>query len=244
DRLQEEKENLGRIRRGEHVGRFETVRRHRDGSFIDVSVTMSPVRNVRGKIIGASTVARDITERKRAEEQQTLILPELDHRIRNSLATIQAIATQTFRGASDEEKAAFAGRIQALAKAQALLSGGSWRGAPLREVVTRSLDAFSDTDGSRIKVSGTDAGFLDSTRGFRLTIALHELATNAVKYGALSNGTGRVSITWDVLREGATRRVLLRWQESGGPPVTPPERKGFGSRLLDQILEGEQSSGY
>ena len=237
DRLDEEPDILERIRRGERVYPYETVRRRKDGSLVDISLTVSPVKDAEGKIIGASKIARDITERKRAQEQQRLLLGEMKHRIRNSLATVQAIATQTLPSASDKEREAFTGRLRALADAQDLLTLERWNRTTLKSVVTQALEAFQEQHGDRILVRGPDEIWLNANRSLMLAMALHELATNAVKYGALSNGGGEVRVEWEIDLEA--NRAKLFWHESGGPPVEPPKHRGFGSRLIGNALKGE-----
>jgi len=178
-------------------------------------------------ITGAS---RDLTERKQNEELQRLLLNELNHRVKNTLATIQAITAQTLRSANDLPSAreAVSRRIQSMAQAHDLLTLRAWTGANLTDVVKRALDAFAPT---QVNVAGA-AIEVSPKHALALSLALHELATNATKYGALSCPEGRVSVQWGE-REGMLR---LDWQESGGPPVVVPNQKGFGSRLLEQLI--------
>ena len=137
DRMNEEPEILERIRRGERIDHYDTVRRRKDGSLIDISLTVSPLKDADGRIIGASKIARDITERKRAQEQQKLLVNEMQHRIKNSLATIQAIATQTLNQHA-KERDAFIARLHALGSAHDLLTSETWERAPLRAIVTQA----------------------------------------------------------------------------------------------------------
>jgi PAS domain S-box-containing protein len=241
DHANEEPEILRRIKSGERVETYETVRRRKDGSLIDVSLTVSPVRDRSGRIIGASKVARDITERKRVEEQQKLLVREIKHRIKNTLATVQAIARQTFTSASREELAAFTGRLQALAGAHDLLTSESWNSAPLSDVVARAISAFDDVASERFVVDGRNEVWIDAERSSGLTMVLHELATNAVKYGALSNDSGKVEISWEPAWKDDGRQLMFLWRETGGPPVVEPKRRGFGSSLIERALEGESS---
>jgi two-component sensor histidine kinase/PAS domain-containing protein len=178
-------------------------------------------------IIGAS---RDLTERKEAEDLQRLLLNELNHRIKNTLATIQAITAQTLRAARDLPSAreALERRIHSMAQAHDLLTLRAWTGANLTDVVMRALDAFTP---AQVKVTGT-AIEIPPKHALALSLALHELATNATKYGALSHPEGRVSVRWDV-RE---KTLQLDWEESGGPPVAPPTQRGFGTRLLEGFV--------
>ncbi len=239
DRQDEETDILGRIRRGERVDHFDTVRQRKDGSLVDISLTVSPVKMADGRIIGASKTARDITERKRAQEQQRLLLREMKHRVKNILTTVQVIAAQTFRKASPGERDEFEGRLSAVARAHDLLTTENWQGAPLRSVVGKVLAAFQEERRERVLIEGPEEIWINAEKSLLLTMALHELATNAVKYGALSNGSGQVRVAWELRKDEEPRRLKLRWQESGGPMVKPPERKGFGSFLLERALKYE-----
>lgn len=239
DRAEEEVDILRRICAGEHVDHFQTVRQCKDGSLVDISLTVSPVKDMQGRVVGASKVARDVTDQKRAQEQQVLLVHEMQHRIKNTLTVVQAIASQTMRSASREDHAAFVGRLQTLAAAQNLLTVENWKRVPLREVIDRSLAAFQGQRRQRVDVEGPDGVWLNAGRIFSLSMALHELATNAAKYGALSNETGRVRIGWEIENSADQTRLVLSWRESGGPPVAPPATKGFGSLLLDRAIEGD-----
>jgi PAS domain S-box-containing protein len=230
ERVDEEPSILERLRRGERVDHYETVRRRKDGSLVDISLTVSPIRSSDGRIIGASKIARDITERRRAQEQQKILLAEIMHRVKNTLATVQAIATQTLRRTPDDERAAFTARLHALSKAHDLLTSDKWDRAQLRAVANAALEPFSQ---QRITLEGPEA-WLNASMSLQVTLALHELATNAAKYGALSKGTGRIHVSWELLDGG---RLRLCWSESGGPPVKPPKRKGFGTILIDHTFE-------
>jgi len=237
DRQNEELEILERIRRGERVDRYESVRRRKDGTLVEISLTVSPIKTFDGRIIGASKIARDITERKRAQEQQELLVNEVKHRIKNTSATVQAIAAQTFCSALSSEHQAFSARLQAFAGAQDLLVNGKWNRAPLSDIVDRALGAFQEQHRDRFRIDGPDGIWLDAQQSTLLTIALHELATNAMKYGALSNKTGQVLVAWELIgTDVQPNRLQLCWQESGGPPVKPPEQKGFGSQLIERAL--------
>ena len=236
DRMNEEPEIIGRVRRGERVDHYDTVRRRKDGSLIDISLTVSPLKDADGRIVGASKIARDITERKRAQEQQKLLVNEMKHRIKNSLATIQAIATQTLNQHA-KERDDFIARLHALANAHDLLTSETWQRAPLHAIVTRALEPFQEQGRDRITLDGPSDLFVDSTNSVMVAMVLHELATNAVKYGALSNGGGRLSVTWEQLIQ--PDRVKLIWRESGGPKVSPPKQKGFGSHLIERAFGGQ-----
>ena len=239
ERIDEEPGILARIRRGERIEHYDTVRRRKDGSAIDISLTVSPIKDSDGTIIGASKIARDITERKQAEQRQKLLVGEVKHRIKNLLATVQAIARQTLKGAPAEEREAFIARLMALANAQDLLTLERWNRAAVHDVVNRALRPFEAKLSARFLTKGPEDVWVDAQRASLLTMALHELATNAVKYGALSNGYGVVSLVWEVKgEEDDAQNVRLTWRELGGPLVVPPERKGFGSFLIERALQG------
>jgi len=233
DRQDEEAAILARLRRGERVENFETVRRRKDGSPVEVSLTASPVKDAQGEIVGASKIARDITERRRAERLQQTLMHELNHRVKNTLATVQAIARQSFRSSAvgSQERDTFEARLQAMSRAHDLLTRESWDGTDMAAVVGEVLAPYQ---GERFQIGGPDLR-LTPRMALALTLALHELATNAAKYGALSVPTGQVAITWTVT-PGDSPNLTLRWQESGGPPVVPPKEKGFGSRLIERSL--------
>lgn len=179
--------------------------------------------------------ARDITELKAAEAHRRLLLEELNHRVKNSLATVKAIASQTLRGTpTPAAVAAFEARLFALARAHDTLIREEWTSARLRDVVDQALAPHVDQRDQRISMDGPDA-MLDPRTALALTMCLHELATNALKYGALSGDSGQVSVTWTIEQ----RILTLRWRESGGPAVTPPRQRGFGSRLIDRVLSAD-----
>jgi len=185
------------------------------------------------KLVAIAGASRDLTQRKQAEEHQRLLLDELNHRVKNTLATVQAITSQTLRTARDLPSAreSIERRIHSMAQAHDLLTSRSWKGANLTDVVARALEAFTP---AQVKISGEPVE-LSPRHTLALSLALHELATNATKYGALSCPGGQVNVAWAV-REGKLR---LTWEERGGPPVTPPTRKGFGTRLLKALLAQE-----
>ncbi|TMJ69561.1 MAG: PAS domain S-box protein, partial [Alphaproteobacteria bacterium] len=230
ERLDEEPSILERLRRGERIDHYETVRRRKDGSLVDISLTVSPIVSADGRIIGASKIARDITERKRAQEQQKVLLAEIMHRVKNTLATVQAIASQTLRRAPADEQGAFTARLHALSKAHDLLTSDKWDRAPLRAVVGAAVEPFEK---ERFTLEGPESWF-NASMSLQVTLALHELATNAAKYGALHNRSGQVHLTWELLDVG---RLKLCWRETGGPTVRPPEHKGFGSILIEHTFE-------
>src|SRR5262249_46375075 len=152
------------------------IRRRKDGSLVDVSITVSPVRGATGDIVGASKIARDITEKKRVDAQQRLLLAEMRHRVKNTLATVQAIAMQTMKSALPEDRAAFDGRLRSLAAAHDLLGYDSWSRASVAGIVATAMAPFTERHRERIHLDGAKDIDLDSNRVLLLSMALHELA--------------------------------------------------------------------
>ena len=190
-------------------------------------------------------LTRNSTARKEAEARQALLIAELNHRVKNTLATVQSIAQQTARNtpggaAADAFVPAFTARLRALAQGHDLLTASTWTGAPLEALTTAVLAPWRGVEPPRITVAGPPV-WLGSRQALALALALHELATNAAKHGALSaDNTGEAQLTWQSRPEGG---AFMVWRESGGPPVTPPAREGFGSRLLGRGLAGELGPG-
>jgi PAS domain S-box-containing protein len=184
-------------------------------------------------------VLLDVSERKRAEERQQLLVNELNHRVKNTLATVQSITSQTLRNAATnaDVQGAIESRLIALSRAHDVLTRENWEGASLSEVVAQALEPYGDRAEDRLHLSGPHVRLTPHT-ALALAMAVQELATNAVKYGALSTPAGAVAITWTV-DPGAPAMLHLRWEESGGPPVEPPARRGFGSRLIERSLAHE-----
>jgi PAS domain S-box-containing protein len=230
---------LARVRRGERVDHFDTVRRRKDGSLVEVSLTVSPVRDARGRIVGASKIARDITERRRAERERELRLGELRHRVKNLLAVVRALARRTgAEGRSGEQyRDALLGRLEALAAAHELAFGAG-SGVDLAALVERTLEPYAGDRATAAVAAGPPVA-LAAARVQTLALVLHELATNAVKHGALSAPGGRVRVGWEVEGPDDARLVRLRWEERGGPPVAPPSSPGFGTRLIEAAATRE-----
>lgn len=185
-------------------------------------------------------VIADITDRKRSELHLRLLVNELNHRVKNSLVTIQAIAAQSFDASRPlaEAQAAFNDRIIALAEAHDLLTRENWEGADLRDVAARLAALHGGA--ARFELTGPSI-WLSPRTALSLSMALHELASNAVKYGALSTPEGRIGVDWTLAPAPKGQRLTLTWTETGGPPVTPPKRRGFGSRLIERGLAAELS---
>ncbi|GGC93225.1 PAS domain S-box protein [Chelatococcus reniformis] len=243
DRLGEEPAILARIHAGERVDHFETIRRRKDGTLLDISLTISPVRSNDGRIVGASKVARDITERRRAAERQALLLREMHHRIKNLFAVAGGIITLAARTADSPASLARAmkERLVALARAHEMtlpsLSVDHMLAEPsttLFKLLDGLLAPYSNEDGTRAAVTGQDVG-IGGRNLVNLALLLHELVTNAAKYGALSVPDGRIAID---ARIAGGDILHLTWAEQGGPPVTAPTGiAGFGTRLEESIKQ-------
>lgn len=232
DRQSEEREILTRIKRGERIEHFETIRQRKDGGLIVVSLTVSPVKGADGKIFGASKIARDITEQKRSQELISTLGREAEHRSKNLLATVQAAVHLSHADTPEGLKKAIDGRIQALANVHSTLVKTRWIGADLSEIATQELAPYSETGQQRVRIDGP-AILLEPNAAQAIAVTLHELATNAAKYGALSVANGRVDLNWSHEVGGHLR---LSWTETGGPKAQEPTRKGFGSRIIEQMV--------
>jgi PAS domain S-box-containing protein len=198
-----------------------------DGTQVPFAAYPKPLHDETGRMLGAVNTLVDISHRKMHEERQRLLINELNHRVKNTLATVQSIAVQSLRGCPRDQVQWFQNRLVALSKAHDLLTAQNWRGASMRELVNTVVAPLVGQDHQRCDVSGPDL-FVPPRVTLSLSMALHELCTNAAKYGALSGVSGRVLISWRSEKD----RFLLRWQELDGPPVRAPRRRGFGSRLI------------
>lgn len=201
-----------------------------------------PIRDENGDVTGALVVVVDIHSEKRADERRTLLINELNHRVKNTLASVQSIASQTFRTSryTDDGLDAFESRLLALSNAHNLLTRENWEGADLQQLARLVMEPH-DPGSGRLQISGPFVR-MRPAQALAFAMALHELATNAVKYGALSNSTGTVTLSWHVAGPHDARRLQLSWVERGGPPVYEPKRKGFGSRLIERSLSFELGS--
>ena len=186
----------------------------------------------------ADSLALEIEHRRRIERHQNLLLDELNHRVKNTLATVQAMAIQTMKGVDPGARDAFLARLFALSSQHDLLTMDNWEGASLEGVVRRALRPWREDEHARFKIEGPPV-HLSPKRALALGMAFHELATNAAKYGALSNATGSVHVHWAILPDGRT--LAFSWEEGGGPPVAPPGKRGFGLRLIEHGMERELS---
>ncbi len=203
-----------------------------------VDFVYQPIFGADGEVGGIFVEGFDSTESQKAEEHQRLLLNELNHRVRNTLAIVQAIAQQSFKDehASAEARSSFDGRLSALSAAHNLLTRSNWEAASMRQLIEDAVAPYRGED--RFDIAGADLKLAPKT-AVSLALALHELATNAVKYGALSVPAGRVLIRWSVEPDPAGDRLAFSWREQGGPPVVVPERRGFGSRMIERGLAAE-----
>ena len=232
DRQSEEREIIMRIRRGERIDHFETVRQRKHGSLIVVSLTVSPVKDANGKIVGASKIARDITEQKRNQEHISVLAREAEHRSKNVLSNAQAIVNLSQSDTSEGLKSVIGGRIRAMSNVHSLFVETRWTGAELSAIATQELAPYLDEHGVRVRMEGPET-LLKPDVAQAVAVILHELATNAAKYGALSGAKGQIKLMWSRTEDG---QLTLRWTELAGPSVTVPERQGFGSRLIQQTI--------
>ncbi len=237
-------EVAGRIMSGEikHTivhGRYH----HKDGSILHVEWYCWITFDDAGKPLAVHSLAQDITERVQAEQRQTFMMQELDHRVKNNLAAIISLADATARAASslDEFRAAFNGRLRALARTHALLARSRWSGVRIGDLVSETLAPYSDPMGPRVDADGPNA-LLPPRAAAPLCMALHELATNAIKYGALTVSSGVVTVRWTISgNEDAPEALDLTWTERGGPAVEAPTRRGFGATLITDAISHELS---
>lgn len=213
----------------------------KDGRVIWLSVRSSPVRDADGHLLYIVRVIQDITERKGAEQRAKLLIDELNHRVKNTLATVQSLASQTARGAPTPQdfRERFEGRLIALSKAHDQLTQHHWESADLRDLLSGSFAPYPGAVPGRVSLRGEDI-VLRPRAVLTLAMAVHELVTNAVKYGALSVPGGRIEIRWQPVEEPEGRKFLrIDWMEEGGPTVVEPQQRGFGSKLIEGSIAAE-----
>ncbi len=232
---------LNKVKRGERVEHFEIDRIRKDGKQIDVSLTHSPIKDASGKIVAASTIAREFTERKLIEDHRKLLVAELDHRIKNTLTVISSLVAQSVKSAASPSDFAriVQARIRSLGRVHDLLNLHQQHHAELHDVVSGELAVYRPGKEDRIHIAGTQRICLTAKAAQTLSMAMHELCTNAAKYGALSTAAGQVDVSWQVMNSTPDVRLSLEWIETGGPPVAAPTRRGFGSELIERIVQYE-----
>jgi PAS domain S-box-containing protein len=211
------------------VRNVEAIAERPDGSRICFMPYPTPLRDEAGQLLGAVNMLVDITTRKQAEERMMLLTGEVDHRSNNLLAVIQAMLRLTKADSAEEFQAAFQGRLSALANVQRLFSVSRWTGASIRTIIHEELRPYGST---RVNMTGTDVR-LPASLAQAIAVAVHELATNAAKYGSLSGPSGKIDISWQI---DESDNLLLHWSESGGPRVAEPARKGFGVDAIDGMV--------
>lgn len=238
-RIAEERGLLDRLARGESITHYEAILRGADSSEVEVSQSISPVRNLDATIAGAARIIRDNTEKRHTDAEKALLLGELDHRVKNILATVSSIVRQTLHGSASPEifVKSIEGRIQALTRAHGLLTRNGAGEGSLKALLLTELDPY-DEHGTRIQIEGPDIALTPKV-GLVMAMAIHELATNAAKHGSLSVQEGRLSVIWSLFDENGASTLKVEWQESEGPPVTPPQHLGFGSTLIERALHYE-----
>lgn len=214
----------------------ERWHQRKNGQRFWASGELTPLRDDAGATTGFVKVMRDRTEHRQAEEHQRLMINELNHRVKNTLTTVQALAAQTFKNEhhASETRVTFEGRLFALAAAHDVLTRELWEGAELREIVTEALAPYRQKSEGRFEIDGPEVR-LPPRVALAMAMALHELATNAVKYGALSASSGRVMLRWTIT-PGTADLLAFQWKEAGGPSVVKPSRIGFGTRLIERSL--------
>jgi PAS domain S-box-containing protein len=248
----EESTILERIRRGERIDHYETVRRRRDGTSVEISLSVSPVTNAAGGIVGASKIARDISERKRAQDQQTLLLREMSHRVKNLLAVTSSVVALSARSAGTTEEMArsLRERLGALARAHELTQPSPINAferpnqnttlhalvqAIFAPYVNATMESGRPADHACFIADGPDLP-IGGSAVTSFALILHEFATNAAKYGALSSPRGWVELNWSVQNDN----LLLTWKENDGPAArNPPEKEGFGGLLARRIIAAQ-----
>src|SRR5665213_202098 len=225
------------LRTGIAAADVEAIVERPDGTRIPFIPYPTPLRDAAGKVTGAINMLVDISDRKRAEARQKSLLDELNHRVKNTLATVQSLAAQTMRGDRDrdEQREAFEERLLALSRVHNQLAREQWESADLGRIVHDIVAPFGQ---ERVSVDGASTK-LASVAALPLAMVLHELATNAAKFGALSAPEGRLALGWKIERVNGARRLRIDWRESGGPEVQPPVYRGFGSRLLERSVGQE-----
>jgi PAS domain S-box-containing protein len=231
---------LDRLRASLEAGEFaqgEAVNYRKDGTTYTVEWLITPVRDAEGRITRWVSAQRDVTERKASEDRQNLLVRELHHRVKNTLATVQAVLNASLRSSLglSEFRQSFSGRIASLAKTHALITEDRTQAVSFDHLVSAELRAYEEPGRKRVVLSGPRV-LLASEMAVPVGMALHELTTNALRHGALGDPDGRLEVTWSV-EDGPNGPVLhWTWNEHDGPPVALPTREGFGSQLLDRVL--------
>ena len=234
DRVHEESYILGSVLQGERVEHYETLRRHKNGRLIPISLTVSPIWNEAGNVIGASKIARDVSDRKESEQRIQMLMREVNHRVKNQYTVILAMVRQTARTAETPYnfETRVRERIMALSLSHDLLVEGEWRGSTISDLLMKQIAPFSH--GERLEIAGPTI-LLSPMAVQYLGMAFHELGTNASKHGALSNHSGRIAVSWRTHSNDSEPWLELTWTESDGPEVADLRHSGFGRIVLERI---------
>ncbi len=227
---------LAAARAGGRAAVRDTLRRQKDGTLIEVEISASPICDVKGEVKSIAAIYRDVSDRKRDTRRQLMLMNELSHRSKNLFSVINSIARLSLASAASIETArdSLIGRLEALHRTYSRLTDAGFEGERLKAILDTELEAFE----GRVQAQGPDV-MLTARAVQTFALLVHELATNASKYGALSVPTGHVKLNWSVLGEGAGKRFRFDWVEGNGPPVTPPKRKGFGTTLIKSIAASD-----
>src|SRR5215467_8814232 len=238
DRHDEQRKIFQRIVAAECIENYETVRLRKDGSSVDVSLTISAVKDAEGKIAGVSAIYRDITMRKRAEAREKMLMTELDHRVKNMLSRVDMVLMSSRNGSSsiDEFTRVVKGRIQSMAAAHYLLSQKGWQGVGLEALVRNQLAPYASP--ANVAIHGTDV-ILSPAAIQAMGMVLHELVTNAAKYGAFSVPIASVAVSWERKPNGHARNLVFTWRELGGPAVAVDSKTGYGTQLIRELVPHE-----
>ncbi len=215
---------------------IDKIFRRKDGSLLLAESHVSAIRSTDGTLHGFIAIIVDIEERKRAQEREHLLTREVNHRAKNMLSLLLAIARQTMAGDPQTFVQRLSDRIQSLAASHDVLVNSGWLNIPLVVLVRSQLEHFKDAIGTRIRIAGPELK-ISAAAAQAIGLALHELSTNAAKYGALSDDQGKVEITWDIRQRAGEARFVMEWRESGGPSVVQPERQGFGSTVISNMVK-------
>jgi PAS domain S-box-containing protein len=219
------------IKENRPVRDVEAIAERPDGSRICFMPYPTPLRDETGKLIGAVNMLVDITTRKQAEQRMMLLTQEVDHRANNLLAVIQAMLRLTKADTAAEFQATFQGRLRALATVQRLFSTSRWTGASIKTIIEEELRPYAAQGAKRVRISGGDIS-LPATLAQAIAVSVHELATNAAKFGSLSRPSGKIEVSWQI----DDANLSLHWKESGGPKIAGPVRKGFGVGAVDGLI--------
>jgi PAS domain S-box-containing protein len=238
ERMKAAGEAMAKLRDGRWIGQFETVRLRRDGTPVEVEMTVSPIHDADGQILGAATVCRDITERRQAEARQELLMRELDHRVKNTVATVLALMHQTQRNSTSLEEfvQSFELRLRTLIRTHDALMKSDFMGAQLQDLIAAEMEAFCPDSSEAVVMECHDV-LLHWRSAQMISLGIHELASNAARHGALSVEGGRIRLASSIDPDNTEHRIRLEWREERGPRIgSIPARSGFGRTLLERGL--------